>query len=128
MTDKIGKILVIDDEIDVRKYISTLLVDNGFEVLTAENGKEGLEIAKESLPDLITLDIAMPEESGFTTFQEFKNDKRTKGIPIIIITGFDIYLKDSFSKFNLTSELDGYFEKPIDREAFIKKIKELLKF
>lgn len=126
MTEINRKILIIDDEVDVRKYLSTLLIDNGFKVFTAENGKEGLQLAIEHIPDVITLDIAMPGESGFTIFQEFKETAETKDIPIIIITGFDIHLKDSFEKINLESELAGYFEKPIDREAFINKIKELI--
>lgn len=122
-----SKVLIIDDEIDVRKYLSTFLIDNGFEVLTAENGKEGLLIAKETLPDVITLDLAMPGESGFSVFQELKNSIETKDIPIIIITGFDINVKDSFKKYDLTTKCESYFEKPIDRESFINKLKELTK-
>ncbi|MCP4673523.1 MAG: response regulator, partial [Desulfobacula sp.] len=53
------KILVVEDEIDIQTYISTLFQDHGYEVLTAENGKDGFELAKTAKPDLITLDIAM---------------------------------------------------------------------
>ena len=86
MNDK-KKVLVVDDEEDIRLYISALLQDNGYEIITAENGKEGFEMAKKDRPDLITLDIAMPSQSGMRTFRLFKDSDELKAIPVIIITG-----------------------------------------
>jgi two-component system cell cycle response regulator DivK len=64
------KILIIDDETSVVTYLETLLQDEGFETVTAANGKEGLEKAKSAKPDLVTLDITMPEKSGVKFYRE----------------------------------------------------------
>ncbi|MGB4852044.1 MAG: response regulator [Ignavibacteria bacterium] len=80
------KILVVDDEkdiVDILKY--NLERENEFEVITASNGKEALEAAQ-SLPDLILLDIMMPELNGFEVCKRLKNDKLTSGIPVIFLT------------------------------------------
>jgi len=79
------KILVVDDEQDVLFYLSTLFEDNGFDTITAENGIEALELAKSELPDLITLDITMPEQSGIKTYRYLKNDINLQNIPVIIV-------------------------------------------
>jgi two-component system, OmpR family, alkaline phosphatase synthesis response regulator PhoP len=128
MADKVNKtILIADDEPDVRTYLQTLLEDNGFDVLLAENGKIAVEKAIENKPDLITLDVTMPEESGSRALKELQVDKATENIPVIIITGVDTRYKNFIHTRKSVDPPAGYFEKPIDRDEFLAKIKELLK-
>jgi len=81
------KILVIDDEPDERVYLSALFEDNGYVTHTARNGKEGMEKVRADPPDLITLDITMPEKSGVKFYREIREDPELRRIPIIVVTG-----------------------------------------
>lgn len=121
------KILIIDDEEDVVTYLSAFFTDNGFETISAINGKEGFEKAKSEKPDIITLDVSMPEESGVKALRDLQNNESTKNTPIIMVTGVSIDMKRFIETRKQVHPPEGYFEKPIDREALLKKIKELLK-
>jgi DNA-binding response OmpR family regulator len=121
------KILIIDDEEDVVTYLSAFFLDNGFKIITAINGKEGFEKAKSENPDIITLDISMPEESGVKALRDLQHNESTKNTPIIIVTGVSTDMKRFIETRKQVHPPEGYFEKPIDREALLKKIKELLK-
>lgn len=120
------KILVVDDEADVLTYLTTFFQDNGFETVTAENGKQAFEKAKSEKPDIITLDISMPEESGVRTFRDLQEEDRTKGIPVIIITGVTSEFRKFISERKQVEPPIAYFEKPIDREELLAKINEIL--
>ncbi len=120
------KILIADDEPDVRVYLSTLLEDNGYEVLLAANGKEAVALAIEKKPDLILMDISMPEESGSRAFKEIQDNPATKDIPVVIVTGIDHAYKNFIHSRRTVKPPAGYFEKPIDRDLFISKIHEFL--
>ncbi len=121
------KILVVDDEPDVLSYLVTFLNDNGFDTVEGKNGKEALEMAKSEKPDLITLDISMPEQSGVRAFRDLQETTETANIPVIVITG----VTSEFKKFLLSrKQVDppvAYFEKPIDREEVLAEIKKILK-
>lgn len=121
------KILVVDDEPDVLTYLTTLFSDNGFEVISAGNGKECFDKARNDKPDLITLDITMPEESGVRAFKELQDDAVTANIPVIIITGISSEFKQFISTRKQVKPPVAYFEKPIDRELLISKVKELVR-
>ena len=84
---ELKRILIIDDEEDVITYLSTLFIDNGYEVTSANDGKVGVQKAIAEDPDLITLDISMPEESGVRTLRDLQNNEVTKNTPVIIVTG-----------------------------------------
>ena len=88
-------ILVVDDEPDVRTYISTLLEDNGFSVVTANDGGEAVEQVEKHHPDLITLDITMPEKSGVRFYRDMKENQATKDLPIVIVSG----ISEDFERF-----------------------------
>ncbi|MBI5325513.1 MAG: response regulator [Ignavibacteriae bacterium] len=120
------KILVVDDEPDVLTYLTTLFSDNGFDVMTANNGKECFDKARNEKPDLITLDITMPEESGVRAFKELQEDSLTENIPVIIITGITSEFKKFISTRKQVKPPLAYFEKPIDRDLLIAKVKELV--
>ena len=125
MNDK--KILIIDDEEDILTYLSTFFKDNNFEVITASNGRDGVKTALSEKPDIITLDISMPEESGVKALRDLQNNSFTRNTPIIIITGVASDFKRFIKDRKQVHIPEGYFEKPIDRDLLLKKIKELLK-
>jgi len=125
--EKKKKILIIDDEEDVITYLSAFFTDNGFETIFAMNGKDGFEKAKIEKPDIITLDVSMPEESGVKALRELQSHESTKNTPIIMVTGVSTDMKRFIESRKQVHPPEGYFEKPIDREALLKKIKELLK-
>ena len=76
------KVLVVDDELHMRTFITTLLETSGFKPLAAEDGIKGLEIARKHKPSLIILDIMMPKESGMEMYRELKTDPALKSIPV----------------------------------------------
>ena len=121
------KILIVDDESDIVKYLSALLEDNNYEIISAVNGKECYEKAIAEKPDLITLDITMPLESGVRAFRDLQENEVTKNIPVIIITG----VTHDFEKFISTRKQVhppiAYFDKPIDKEKLLETIKGILK-
>lgn len=121
------KILIIDDEEDVITYLSTFFTDNGFETVSAMNGKEGFEKAKSEKPDIITLDVSMPEESGVKALRDLQSNESTKNIPIIMVTGVSIDMKRFIETRRQVHPPEGYFEKPVDRDKLLQKVIELLK-
>ena len=128
MTDTGKKnILVVEDEEDVMTYLVTFFEDNDFNVITATDGKKGFDLAKKENPDLISLDITMPEESGVRMYRNLHDDACTKDIPVIIITGVSGEFKKFLESRQQVEPPAGYFEKPIDREAVLAKVREILK-
>ncbi len=124
--DNKRKILIVDDEPDVVAYIKTLLQDHGMETLVASDGAQGYEMAKSENPDLVTLDITMPVESGVRMYRDMRENEETANIPVIIVTGIDKNFKTFIeSRKNLVPP-DAYFEKPIDKDEFINRINQLL--
>lgn len=119
-------ILIIDDEPDTVTYFSSLLEDNDFRVQSAADGKDGLEKVKAERPDLITLDVSMPERSGVNLYRELKSDVRWKTIPVIIITGISDDFKDFISSRRQIPPPEGYLSKPINPEEFVNLAKKLL--
>ncbi|MGD8393857.1 MAG: response regulator [Candidatus Eiseniibacteriota bacterium] len=119
-------ILVIDDEKDMRVYLSTLFRQAGYEVVTADNGEEGLRLARETPPDLITLDVLMPRKSGVRAYQELRHAPETRDVPIVILTGL-AQQQDLFGEeLGSLPRPDAICDKPIDREVFLGRVKGLL--
>lgn len=118
------KILVVDDEkdiVDILKY--NLERENDFEVLTASNGKEALEAA-ESIPDLILLDIMMPELNGFEVCKQLKYNPKTSRIPIIFLTAKENEI-DEILGFEIGA--DDYINKPISPRKVLARIKSVIR-
>ena len=126
------KVLIVDDEPDVVSYLEMILQDNGYETLTAANGNEALELLRKEKPDLVTLDISMPEASGTRFYVELKKDPEPSSTPVFIVTavtgfGGDKYGYEKFiSQRRLVPPPEGFFPKPIDREAFVAAVNEQL--
>ena len=120
-------ILIVEDEADESAYLCALFEDNGFAVISAGNGQEGFEKAKSRHPDLITLDISMPEESGVRMFRDLQGDPETSDIPVIVITGITHDFKRFIETRKQVRPPEGYFDKPPDRDQLLAKINEILR-
>jgi CheY-like chemotaxis protein len=83
------KILIIDDDPVVVKYLQTLFEDNGYQTCTATSSMEGLQVVKAEKPDLITLDLEMPGEWGPRFYRKLRQDKDLRSTPILVISGID---------------------------------------
>jgi len=124
MPDK-KRVLIIDDEPDTLIYFSNLLQDNGFDTVTAENGEEGLKKVKGAKPDLITLDMSMPETSGVRCYRELRDNEEWKSIPVIVITGISDAFRGFISSRKQVPPPDGYLSKPVDEEQLLKMVRQL---
>jgi two-component system phosphate regulon response regulator PhoB len=119
-------ILVVDDELDVITYLCTLFEDNGYATLRAVNGIEALEMAKSRRPDLITLDMTMPEQSGVRTLRDLKSDPDLAKIPVIIVTGIGESMNSFIQKMPRFPRPEGFIAKPIQREDLVGIVARLL--
>jgi diguanylate cyclase (GGDEF)-like protein len=119
-----GRVLVIDDEEDIRKVLAKRLSDLGYTVFTAVGGKEGIEQAKELLPDLILLDIMMPEVDGIKVKEKLEQEPLTRAIPVIFLTALGT-VADKIA--GLNAGADDYITKPIIPEEFIARINSVLR-
>ena len=125
-----AKILIIDDNPDFLFTTETLLRRHGFATLTAENGRKGLDLVKEKMPDLVLLDIMMETLlSGFEVCRQIKSDPELKHIPVIGISGMGAETGVHFDKEKDAEyfQPDDFFEKPVEREKLLAKIEALLK-
>jgi twitching motility two-component system response regulator PilH len=121
-------ILVVEDSETYRAMISDLLQGNGFQVMTASNGAEALEkvqqLPPDNLPDLIVLDIVMPEMNGYDFCRRVKGDPKTKDVPVVMCSSkseeFDHY-------WGLKQGADAYLNKPFEPNELLMTIKQLLK-
>lgn len=127
-----AKILVIDDELDVVKFLSTLLEDHGYATCSAGDGIEGMERIQKDSPDLICLDLLMPNKSGVKFFHEVRKHPDWKKIPVIMITGWGppeypgVDFKSFIHQRHLVAPPEGYLEKPIKQDALLKLIADIL--
>lgn len=113
---KTKTVLIIDDEPDTCTYFAAVLEDHGFSTLTAYDGEDGLRKLAEALPDLVTLDISMPEKSGVGLYRALKMHPAWKRIPVIIITGVAEDFQGFISSRKQVPPPEGYLSKPIDPE------------
>ena len=118
------KILVADDEPDFVTFVSTVLEDNGAEVIEAFDGNQALELARKEKPDLMTLDITMPGKSGIEVFEILRSDDELSGIPVCIMTGKPELRKLIYDR--AVKPPEGYVDKPIDEESIILNIRKIL--
>ncbi len=125
MADK-KTILIIDDEPDTLTYFSSLLEDNGYATVTAENGTAAIARVKERTPDLITLDITMPETSGVRCYRELREHETWRTIPVIMVTGISEDFRTFISSRKHVPPPDGYLSKPIDEEEFLEMVRRLI--
>ncbi len=126
------KILIVDDEMDMRIFLTTLFETSGYEAIVTKDGRDGYRIAKEIAPDLIVLDIMMPGEGGVHMYRHLKTDETLKEIPIIMLSAveektFLHYIKMLRIRLNDTiPQPDAYVEKPPEPEELLKIAESLL--
>ena len=127
------KVLVVDDELDMRTFLTTLLETNGYRPVSAEDGVQGLEVARAKKPALIILDVMMPKESGINLYRELKSDPDLKEIPVIMLSALS--RKTFFHSQRVLDEYKGeripepaaYIEKPPEPEELLEAIQNSLK-
>ena len=115
------KVLVVDDDDKTVRFLSAALEENGYEPVSACNGKEGFEKIEAENPDLVLLDVMMPKKTGFVLFKQLRRDERYKDLPVIMLTGVADVLED------LDDQSSDTMERPFDslREAMRKAIKQM---
>jgi CheY-like chemotaxis protein len=124
-------ILVVDDEPNIRQYLKMVLEDAGFNVVTAGDGAEALDIIKGKRPDFISLDLIMPRKSGHKLLYELKKDKQLSRIPVLIVTA---HAQDDLGKGDLDDIMDNlvmsgpgvYLEKPVNPLTYVRAIQRAL--
>jgi CheY-like chemotaxis protein len=120
------KILVVDDEEDMIVFLTTLLEDHGYATMTARDGAEAMTRVRAERPDLITLDVTMPAQSGVRTYRELKTDPALATIPVVIVTGISQDFQQFISSRKQVPPPDGYVSKPIDQQRFLTLVQQLL--
>lgn len=123
-------ILVVDDEMDMRTFITTLLETSGYRPIVAANGEEGIRKAREHKPAVIILDVMMPKEGGVQMYRELKTDEQLKGIPVIMLsaiakkTFFHSQQMLNTYRGQMVPEPEAYIEKPPETEQLLKVLQE----
>ena len=112
------KILIIDDDPIVVKYLEAVFSDNGYETCIASSTMEGLDVVKKEKPDLITLDLQMPGEWGPRFYRKLRKDKDLRDIPVIVVSGIDgdHAIKDAIA----------FVKKPFDPEKLVGIVKNTI--
>jgi len=118
------RILVIDDEPDTLTYLTTVLEDNEASTLQTTDGLKGIAMAKTEQPDLITLDLSMPQVDGGEVFARLREAPETRHIPICIVSGRPELRRLIYDKPHRPPE--GYLDKPVDEEHFLKNVRKIL--
>ena len=119
-------ILVVDDEPDILRWLTLLFENNGYRVFTAQDGLEGMEKAKSENPDLITLDISMPVESGVKMYRNLHKEDKLANIPVILVTGATPMLNTFLTKIKQLKQPAGFMEKPVKETELLEKVKSLI--
>ncbi|MFC1864653.1 response regulator transcription factor [Chloroflexota bacterium] len=125
------KILLVDDDLDFVEATKTVL-ESKYQVITAYNGNEGLEKVVEERPDLIILDVMMPEKDGFTVCKELKENPRYyffSKIPVLLLTAFGRGVEETNIPLSagVNTQAEDYVPKPVSPEELLRRAEELLK-
>jgi len=126
------KILVVDDDPDVRLFNVTVIEEMGHTPLEATNGEEGMNLVKHEKPDLIILDVLMPRESGIKLYRELQSDAKLKKIPIIMLSGIAqksfLRSQKALAEFGAAEvpAPEYYLEKPVEAEELAETIEKAL--
>lgn len=128
-----NKILIIDDDLDTLRLVGLMLKRQGYEIITATNGKQGLEKTLEDKPQLILLDVMMPDMDGYEVARRLRENPITDGIPILMFTaktqlddkvaGFEVGVDDYLTKPTHPSELQAHVKALLSRSAQPPQVK-----
>ncbi|HSO67781.1 MAG TPA: response regulator [Desulfatirhabdiaceae bacterium] len=112
------KIMVVDDDPVIVKYLTTLFQDNGYDTCSASDGLQAMDLIQTEVPDLITLDLEMPQEWGSRFYRKLSKDSNLKKIPIIVITGL--------AGQHAVRDAVAYIHKPFDRDKLMGIVKQTI--
>jgi len=118
------RLLLVDDEVELVEMIKFRLEASGYEVLTANDGQQALEIARREKPDLVILDVMLPKMDGYKVCGLIKKDSRYAHIPVMMFTAKAM---DADMKLGQEVSADAYLTKPFEPKVLLEKIKELVK-
>ncbi len=122
------KILVVDDDPDLVEATTIILKTKQYDVVPAYGGVEGLEKARTEKPDLIVLDVMMPDKDGYTVCKELKADAVLSAIPVLLLTAVVSHIPTTrySHQMGMETEADDYIDKPVDPAELVKRIEALL--
>ena len=125
-------VLIVDDDPDVRLFNATVVEENGYTPIEAENGEEGLKMIRDKNPDLVILDVLMPKQSGIRLYRELKTDKSLKDIKVVLLSGIArrtfLRSQKALTEFGgeAVPEPEVYLEKPVEPEELAQVINDIL--
>ncbi len=117
-----NKVLIVDDEVELCTTIADFLKPRGYEVFTANTGKEGLAAARSQKPDLIILDLMLPDMDGWRVCQALKKDEALRNVPVIMLSA----LVDDQQQKGSHELGDAYLSKPFDMKVLLEKVRTCL--
>jgi len=122
------RILIIDDDPDLVKAVTMILESKKYSVLAAYGGIEGLEKVRGERPDLIVLDVMMPDKDGYTVCKELKADPELSLIPVLLLTAVVSHIPTTryTQQMGMEMEADDYIDKPVEPEVLVERIEALL--
>ncbi len=122
------KVLLVDDDVDFCEAAKLLLDSKGYEVVLAHDGKEGLEKVRAENPELVILDVMMPEMNGYDVCVVLKADPEFKNTPVILLTAVDQALfKTTYTRaMGLMTEADDYIAKPVEPQDLVRRVESWL--
>jgi len=126
------KILIVDDEEQVREFVSAVLEENGYAPFVATNGEEAMEVIRENKPDLVIMDILMPQRSGIKMYHELKSADALKEIPVVVYSGVAkrTFLRTQAARAEMggqsVPEPEAYVEKPVKMDYLAEVVKKVL--
>jgi DNA-binding response OmpR family regulator len=125
-----AKVLVVDDDPDIRDVLEALLEGEGFETVLANDGEQALEAIKKENPDLMILDLLMPVMDGFAVCKQLQDPRwsKWKNMPVLILTSVreEVSQRRYELETGLSLDVDDYVEKPIDPDIVLDRVKKLL--
>lgn len=124
MSNQVTRILVVEDEVDALETVADWLEFNGYEVLVARDGREGLDKALSEEPDLVLLDVMMPKLNGYQVCREIRKNTRTQHIPVIMLTA---KAQESDRFWGMETGASDYITKPFDMDVLGQAIESNLK-
>ncbi len=116
------KILIVDDSLSQRVVLSAILAEQGYEIVTANDGEEAVVKAKSEMPDLIVMDVVMPKLNGFQATRAITTDETTWHIPIILLTSKDM---ESDRVWGMRQGATAFLHKPVDPDALLAMVTAL---
>jgi two-component system response regulator VicR len=124
MVEKTRQVIYIEDEQEMIDLVRLILSRKGFEVIGATGGRDGLDLVRQKLPDLVLLDLMMPDMDGWDVYQQMKSDESTKEIPVIVVTAkaqsIDKVLGLHIAK------VDDYISKPFSPQELVESVEKVL--